>query len=437
MGTLTSTHTTFLCILTASLAGAGSGFFGCLLAYADKLKIENGNKNTRLSKCLTVTGMLGSTLFGCGSLVALYFGSLALVTVIRAGTLLPANAMFAHLFQLRPLVREDYLGTVVAISGVICFTIFTGTPGHNPSTSTFARLISSAASFAGNSVLLAFFLASLFWVCLGQYWIEFRHRSSGRIALAAAVACIGGCSSAFMDLATKGWTASLHAGGIHGAVTSPLFWSAFLVNAFFLVAMRTSMIYGCKRCDVLLFVPLNTVFNILISVGAGLVVMEEWRQVTSWVGLTSSGLCILGGISMLVCGPAEGQERPQRERTRSGDDEDRQTSSRDSTTPESSSEVSSAPCLERKGSMFVETGAVLYETAVGGCHTKSVALSRLNWVHKRAADARARLQAEFREFRSLRRHKTLENGRASAGSQEAGDAAASEEGRAGRAIAQL
>jgi len=379
MGTLSPTHSAFLCIATSSLAGVGSGFFGCLLSYADKLKTENGKKNTKLSKRLAVTGMLGSTIFGCGSLVALYFGSMALVTVIRAGTLLPANAIFAHVFGLRPLVREDYLGTVVAISGVVCFTIFTGTPGQDLSTGAYVRSLTSGAACAGNAVLLALFLASLSWVCWGQHRAHLRHKGNARLALAAAVAGIGGCSSAFMDLAVKGWTASIHAGGINGALSSPLFWVAFLINVLFLVGMRASMIYGCKRCDVLLFVPLNTVFNILMSVGAGLLVLQEWRHVTSWMGLIAASFSILGGIAMLVCGPADGQAP-------------------NGTTTESSNEASRPPRLERKATMLQETGAALYNTAIGGCHTKSVALSRLNQVHEQAADTRARFRKAVEEL---------------------------------------
>jgi hypothetical protein len=72
--------------------------------------------------------------------------------------------------------------------------------------------------------------------------------------------------------------------------------------------MRVGTIIGCNRCDVLLFVPLNTVMNIFVSVATGLVVLQEWRGVTSWVGLTSASLSMLGGIVMLVAGPAQHPE---------------------------------------------------------------------------------------------------------------------------------
>ncbi|CAE8631095.1 unnamed protein product [Polarella glacialis] len=68
--------------------------------------------------------------------------------------------------------------------------------------------------------------------------------------------------------------------------------------------MRVGTIIGCHRCDVLLFVPLNTVLNIFVSVATGMVVLEEWRQVDSWPGLVASALSITGGIMMLVTGPA-------------------------------------------------------------------------------------------------------------------------------------
>eukprot|EP00418_Pyrodinium_bahamense_P006468 CAMPEP_0179024000 /NCGR_PEP_ID=MMETSP0796-20121207/7227_1 /TAXON_ID=73915 /ORGANISM="Pyrodinium bahamense, Strain pbaha01" /LENGTH=412 /DNA_ID=CAMNT_0020719943 /DNA_START=59 /DNA_END=1297 /DNA_ORIENTATION=- len=407
MRSLTSTQSSLLCISSASSAGIGSGFFGCLLSYADKLKTESGDKHTGHSKLLEGVGMVGSTLFGLGSLVAINFGPVALVTVIRAGTLLPANAMFAQLFGLRPLIREDYLGTVVAISGVICFSIFLGVPGGDPTGSTYMHLITSCSSYVGNGVILALFATSLFWVLQGQCWVNFANRNRDMLALATATACIGGCSSAFMDVATKGWTAGLHTSGIHGALKSRLFWAAFLVNAVFLVVMRTSMIYGCKHVDVLLFVPLNTVLNILLSAGAGLVVLEEWRQVSSWPGLVSSGLCILGGVAMLVAGPTNGQDVGEEQaqcEPGSAASEESASASRDAATGDSGSEASSAACLDHRASMLIDTGSVLFDTALGGCHTKSMALSRLNRVHQRAAAARARWKAAARNSLQRREH---------------------------------
>jgi len=69
--------------------------------------------------------------------------------------------------------------------------------------------------------------------------------------------------------------------------------------------MRWGMIYGCARCDVLLFVPLNTVENIFLSVVTGMVVLQEWRQVENWLGLFCSALSVLGGIVLLVQGPED------------------------------------------------------------------------------------------------------------------------------------
>ena len=93
--------------------------------------------------------MIGSVVFGLASLVGLVFGSVSLATVVRAGSTLPANAIFSpglceqlpgrqwvstdlfgsflvrvacrpspgQMFGLRPLVRDDVLGTLVTISG--------------------------------------------------------------------------------------------------------------------------------------------------------------------------------------------------------------------------------------------------------------------------------------------------------------------------------
>merc|ERR1740123_1155660 len=158
-----------------------------------------------------------------------------------------------------------------------------------------------------NLVLFAIFMMSVFVVVVAR-----GGQQSANTHLAIAVANVSGCSSAFMDVAAKGWTAVLDTGGLDGALVSLTFWVAFLINAAFLTAMRVSMIYGCKRCDVLLFVPLSTVSNIFYSVLAGMVVMKEYQQVVSWPGLLAASVSVLGGVVMLVSGPArrDDDERP-------------------------------------------------------------------------------------------------------------------------------
>jgi len=50
------------------------------------------------------------------------------------------------------------------------------------------------------------------------------------------------------------------------------------------------------------------VLNILYSVLAGMVVMQEWKQVISWAGLLGASTSVLGGVVMLVSGPADKQD---------------------------------------------------------------------------------------------------------------------------------
>ena len=86
----------------------------------------------------------------------------------------------------------------------------------------------------------------------------------------------------------------------------------------------------CSGCDVLMFVPLNTTANIILSVASGMIclsdarrityvlcrhgpvpkdsVHQEYKSVKSWPGLCTAGLSMLCGIFMLVTGPAETME---------------------------------------------------------------------------------------------------------------------------------
>ena len=131
-----------------------------------------------------------------------------------------------------------------------------------------------------------------------------------------ATTMICACSSAFMDLAAKGWSSFKVDEGQYGrpgdlatglspGFSSPVFWIALSLNVIFLVIMRWSTIYGCRKCDVLIFVPLNTTANIILSVAAGMICLAEYKSVKSWPGLIAAGLSMLTGIFMLVTGPAD------------------------------------------------------------------------------------------------------------------------------------
>jgi len=109
-----------------------------------------------------------------------------------------------------------------------------------------------------------------------------------------------------MDVAGKGWLGVLRDLGKSGGLESGLFWAAFLSNVAFLIIMRAGTIYGCAKCDVLLFMPINTVLNVFLSVVTGMVVLDEGRNVYSWSGVTFSMISVIGGIVMLVTGPAQG-----------------------------------------------------------------------------------------------------------------------------------
>lgn len=354
-----------ICIASSALAGIGVGFFSCLLSSADKQRQLNGGKHTDRSRIRCVLGAIGSTIFGILSLVGLNYGPVALVVVVRAGATLPANALFSQVFQIRPLTSSDALGTLVTLSGVVCFTLFQGDPGPEVTESLFVQLLQRpAAIVVGGVVLLALLLSILYMLrerLRARSCLLRRHHSSGRWPIftrrrrkkeqtqrsesaseevrssdedsvatrrrfnwrqetieVLAVCTVTSTSSAAMDVAAKGWAAPLKTGPAR-ALQSELFWISVVANLIFLVGMRAGTIIGCHRCDVLLFIPCSTVMNIFVSVATGLVVLEEWKEVKSWTGLASSSLTVLGGIIMLVTGPAEGDSE------RSAKDSDSET----------------------------------------------------------------------------------------------------------------
>jgi len=301
-----------LCVVSSAVAGIGIGLFGCLLSAADHMKRRNSGVHTSIGRTFQICGICGSIVFGLASLVGLIFGSVSLATVVRAGSTLPSNAIFSQLLGLRPLVRDDVLGTLVTISGIVSFTIFQGWAFYQHSREECLLRISSPGSLIWLCFLVISQAVSVGWLCLHSCPPRDRSEdaaSARRRAVATTMIC--SCSSAFMDLAAKGWSSfKVHGdlGNLRGmslGFSSPVFWVALSLNVIFLVILRWGTIYGCRKCDVLIFVPLNTTANIIISVASGMICLAEYTSVKSWPGLVAAGLSMLTGIFMLVTGPAD------------------------------------------------------------------------------------------------------------------------------------
>lgn len=294
------TFSATMCIVSSALAGLGIGFFSCLLSSADHKRAANDGEHTKYSKRRHTIGVVGSTIFGVFSLVGLIFGSVSLAVVVRASSALPANAVFSQVFHLRPLVRDDILGTLVTISGIVCFTLFQGAEVYHHSVAEFEERLCRVASVVWLVVVNLLLMAVLVWLRLHPV-----DRSLAESpARAFAVATVSACASAFMDLATKAWSAVLKS-GVASTPGSGLFWVALVINVAFLLVMRSSMIYGSRCCDVLVFVPLNTIGNILFSVATGMFCLQEADGVTSWTGLVFAAVSIISGVLMLVSGPVD------------------------------------------------------------------------------------------------------------------------------------
>ncbi|CAE7352124.1 unnamed protein product [Symbiodinium sp. CCMP2592] len=403
-----------LCVVSSAVAGIGIGLFGCLLSAADHIRRRNGGLHTVRSRFFSWIGMIGSVVFGLASLVGLVFGSVSLATVVRAGSTLPANAIFSQMFGLRPLVRDDVLGTLVTISGIISFTIFQGWSEYQHDQSEFLARMFAPGSIVWMSIL--FILQAL-----SSCWLYF-HRSAKRDSreYAAAARCravaatlICSCSSAFMDLAAKGWSSSskvsADGGGVSFGLASPTFWTALSLNVVFLILMRWSTIYGCRRCDVLIFVPLNTTANIILSVASGMICLSEYKSVKSWPGLCTAGLSMLCGIFMLVTGPAETMagagmscnswiESPDPTKSQSRPEtQTRRTLSPVDLSPATSPASSHDRVIPRERSVLEQSEEDL--------HSKSSALGfvYLNRIHRRAARARSEIEGCLAENLSDRR----------------------------------
>ena len=67
-------------------------------------------------------------------------------------------------------------------------------------------------------------------------------------------------------------------GGMSLGFSSPVFWVSISLNVVFLVILRWGTIYGCRKCDVLIFVPLNTTANIIFSVATGMICLAEYTS---------------------------------------------------------------------------------------------------------------------------------------------------------------
>ena len=80
-----------------------------------------------------------------------------------------------------------------------------------------------------------------------------------------------------MNIPSQGDLGNLR--GMSLGFSSPVFWVALSLNVIFLVILRWGTIYGCRKCDVLIFVPLNTTANIIISVASGMICLAEYTSV--------------------------------------------------------------------------------------------------------------------------------------------------------------
>jgi len=294
---------TLVCILSSAAAGVGIGLFCCVVSLANKLQTRNGGVHTRCSRRVHVLGIVGHVVCGLASLFGVVTGSVSLATVVRSGCTLPANAFFSQVFRLRPLVRDDILGALITICGVVCFTTFQGEVQASHGAVELLSQMVALPSIVWLVLLCTTLIISLCWLRLRPVSLIgelYCHRRHPRRALVTTLVCA--CSSAFMDLSTKVWSASFSDESGKGSRHWTL-WPAIVINIALYLVMRWGIVYGCRHCDVLVFMPFHTTVSILTSMITGMVVLQEYRAVSSWPGLGATVVSMLIGIIMLVTGP--------------------------------------------------------------------------------------------------------------------------------------
>jgi len=350
---------------------------------------------------------VGSFVFSLFSLIPLAFGApINVVNVVRAGTLLPANAFFSQLLGLRPLLRDDYIGTLVTISGVICFIMFVGPPAPEKTQKEFLHQISRPAPVVFTVSVLVIFFGSAGWMAsqMGGH----KRKPSRLLAMTVSIAI--SCSIAAMDIATKGWAAAVR--DDENALESPLFWVSFITQAAFFIVSKWGMIYGCSRCDVLIFVPLNIVLNIFFAVAAGMVVLGEASQVPgakSWFGLTASWLCVVAGILLLVSGPAQTQEDLARSLKQKPPADDAHSDSGGATDETTDTVDDTAAPDSEPASGHIATGQHL-QPALWLFINQPHAIARLNRAHISAANTRRWWRRQVvGQLRKRQRHGSVGN----------------------------
>mmetsp|Transcript_5067 Transcript_5067/g.13916 ORF Transcript_5067/g.13916 Transcript_5067/m.13916 type:complete len:676 (+) Transcript_5067:156-2183(+) len=316
------------CLTFAFLAGFFQGFLGCLLAWIAKQKNEAASRRvdeevgddgarkppepTWLDRLNVAGVILSATVPGVLSIAALAFGAISMVVVVRSSSILVFNVLFTRAFGLGTVKQNDGVGTALCVLGIVA--LFKTAPTDRSVTDEdFLFLLSRPISVVWMSVLGAACVLSL-----GGAFLLHRdaaggsaHRQLSRRQLAAhnhrrgkllaGLVSLGvAASSAWMDLSAKGYTGAIANTRDDVFWSSGIFWLSLLVFIASAIVMRGSYVYGCKACDLLVFIPLNTMLIIFISAATGFFVMEEWRTVESWDVFCASYLVIFLGINLLV-----------------------------------------------------------------------------------------------------------------------------------------
>jgi hypothetical protein len=303
-----------LCLVFAFLAGFFQGFFGCLLAWIGKQKkAQEGEQqdnarpsdpktasglSTKWIDRLNLFGIIGSaTLPGVLSIAALAFGAISMVVVVRSSSILVFNVIFTRVFKLGSIKKNDTIGTALCLIGIVA--LFKVAPTDTSITDAdYVHLLTQPLAIAWICLLVLACGTSITALLTLEKQIHAResalkeqqardqlrenskpgHRprapkrnkqaEQNPMARAVLVSIVVASSSACMDLSAKGYTGALGNTAGRLFLASATFWLALLVFIVSAVVMRGYYVYGCRACDVLTFIPLNTMMIIFLSAGA-------------------------------------------------------------------------------------------------------------------------------------------------------------------------
>ena len=258
-----------------------------MLAYPAARIIEGYEwKDWQLKTCLAINIMLQIIASLSGNLFATWFGPVSIVGPVFFAAQLVANLIvFWIVLGLEAFSREMQIGTYIVVISVILL-IVNGPGTQSYVNQTFEDFITRVYAFSWSILLLVGMMIT------GTY-ITFRDlHNQQRQYVRFAILLIARGTAFSLNLTTgkalvlsqsKSWLIT----NIVIKILSGAIYTKAIVVQSTAVSQKT-------------FVPINAVFIILVNALTGIIVWEDWRVVSSWLGYTCVFLLMALGCSLLL-----------------------------------------------------------------------------------------------------------------------------------------